>query len=107
MYYHGQGVEQDNKRAVTWYTLAADQGHANAQCNLGFIYGNGNGVTQDYKRAVELFTLAADQSLAKAQYNLGTMYENGQGVKKSKKQKNGGRKQQHKVINLLLQILLL
>ena len=34
MYYDGQGVPQDYKEAVKWYTLAAEQGDATAQSNL-------------------------------------------------------------------------
>ena len=38
---------QNYKTAVKWYTLAAEQGHASAQNNLGVMYGNGGGVLQD------------------------------------------------------------
>ena len=31
-YYHGEGVLRDLREAVRWYALAADQGHADAQC---------------------------------------------------------------------------
>ena len=31
MYYNGEGVPQDDKTAVKWYTLAAEQGYAKAQ----------------------------------------------------------------------------
>jgi uncharacterized protein len=44
----GNGVPQDYKTAVKWYTLAAGQGVANAQVNLGAMYGLGRGVLQDY-----------------------------------------------------------
>jgi hypothetical protein len=30
-----------------WYKLAAEEGHANAQSNLGVMYAKGQGVTQD------------------------------------------------------------
>jgi TPR repeat protein len=32
---------------VKWYTLAAEQGRASAQYNLGAVYGKGQGVPQD------------------------------------------------------------
>ena len=35
MYADGQGVPQDYKTSVKWYKLAADQGRAKAQTNLG------------------------------------------------------------------------
>jgi uncharacterized protein len=71
MYAQGHGVAQDYKEAMKWYRLAADQGFAKAQFNLGDIYDQGHGVAQDYKEAVKWYQLAAEQGLADAQYNLG------------------------------------
>jgi TPR repeat protein len=73
-------VVQDYAEAVKWYRLAAAQGHAAAQSNLGTMYVNGQGVVQDYAEAVKWYRLAAAQGHAAAQSNLGTMYVNGQGV---------------------------
>jgi len=39
--------------------LAAAQGRASAQYNLGVMYGNGQGVVQDYVRAHMWYNLAA------------------------------------------------
>jgi uncharacterized protein len=58
----------------------ADQGYANAQTSLGFMYGNGEGVAENDTEAVKWFRLAADQGVALAQYALGLMYDNGRGV---------------------------
>ena len=52
------------KTAVKWYTLAAEQGDADAQINLAGMYFNGRGVPQDYKTAVKWHTLAAKQGNA-------------------------------------------
>jgi hypothetical protein len=60
-------VEQDSTEAVRWYRIAAEQGHAIAQNNLGMCYSYGNGVTQDYTKAVRWFRLAAEQGDADAQ----------------------------------------
>ena len=46
---------------MRWYRLAADQGHADAQYNLGFMYANGEGVPQDYVQAYLWFNLAASR----------------------------------------------
>ena len=35
IYAEGEGVPQDHEEAVRWYRLAAEQGFANAQFNLG------------------------------------------------------------------------
>jgi len=80
------GVSQDFKEAVRLYTLAAQQGLAGAQINLGVCYEKGQGVTKDLKEAVRLHTLAAQQGKASAQYNLGVYYEKGQGVTKNLKE---------------------
>jgi len=71
---------KDYAEAVKWYRLAAAQGDADAQYNLGVMYDNGQGVVQDYAEAVKWYRLAAAQGDADAQYNLGVMYDNGQGV---------------------------
>jgi hypothetical protein len=80
MYDTGRGVPQDDAEAVRWYRLAADQGHATAQANLGVMYADGQGVPQDYVEAVRWYRLAADQGHARAQGNLGVMYGTGEGV---------------------------
>lgn len=64
----------------------ADDGDANAQCELGTRYYRGQDVRRDYKKAASLFSQAAEQGLPKAQYNLGVMYDNGQGVLKNHKE---------------------
>ena len=40
MYELGRGVTQDDAEAVRWYRLAAEQGHADAQYNLGNMYSD-------------------------------------------------------------------
>jgi uncharacterized protein len=59
MYAKGQGVPQDYAAAVKWYRLAADQGNAVAQINLGFMYEQGQGVPQDYVQAHKWYNLGA------------------------------------------------
>ena len=77
------GVDQSYEKAVEYYTLAADQGYASAQSNLGLMYSQGQGVNQSYEKAVELYIKAAEQGNAIALDNLGYMYENGFGVEQS------------------------
>ena len=80
MYENGKGVPQDYKEAVKWYRLAAEQGYATAQYNLGVMYDEGYGVPQDDKEAVKWYRLAAEQENVDAQFNLGFMYLEGEGV---------------------------
>ena len=78
------GVAQDYAEAVRLYSLAAAQGHAAAQNNLGVMFEKGQGVAQDYAEAVRLYSLAAAQGYAGAQDSLGYMFELGQGVAKDR-----------------------
>jgi uncharacterized protein len=59
MYDEGQGVSQNYKTAVKWYRLAAEMGDADAQGNLGVMYGIGKGVIQDWVYAHMWGNLAA------------------------------------------------
>ena len=65
---------------------AAEQGHADAQYDLGCCYYNGEGVPRDMAKAVEWFRKAAEQGYADAQYNLGVCYYNGEGIGKDLKE---------------------
>jgi hypothetical protein len=75
---------QDHAEAVRLYSLAAEQGHAVAQTNLGFMFERGRGVARDYAEAARLYRLAAAQGNAYAQNNLGVMFEHGQAVAKDR-----------------------
>ena len=52
--------------------MAAKQGHASAQFNLGVSYANGEGVPRDPVEAAKWWSMAAKQGYASAQYRLGT-----------------------------------
>ena len=80
MYGTGRGVSQDHAAAMSWFRKAAEQGHAEAQYNLGVMYEDGRGVPRDYTAAMSWFRKAAEQGEAKAQFNVGIMYAHGQGV---------------------------
>ena len=54
------------KNALKWFRLAAEQGLAEAQNDLGYMYKEGQGVTQDYKEALKWYRLAAEQGHAEA-----------------------------------------
>ena len=70
----------DFQTALKEWKLLADQGHADARHNLGWMYASGEGVVEDDAEAAGWYRLAADQGFAGAQYNLGWMYANGEGV---------------------------
>ena len=74
------GLPKDDREAARLYKLAADQGNAAAQNNLGVFYEQGRGgLPKDDREAARLYKLAADQGNAIAQVNLGVFYEQGRG----------------------------
>ena len=58
MYHEAKGVSQDFAEAIDWYRQSAEQGFAQAQYNLGYMYYKGEGVSQDYIAAHTFFDLA-------------------------------------------------
>ncbi len=64
MYAQGIGVPQDDKQAMKWYRVAAEQGFDKAQFHLGAMYDKGTGAPEDDKEAIKWFRLAAEQGHA-------------------------------------------
>ena len=82
---YDQGPEpigKDDVQATQWFEKAANQGHLNAQFNLGNAYMNGRGVEQSHERAVYWWRQAADNGSPSAQFNLAIQYYQGHGVEK-------------------------
>ena len=52
---------EDDVEAVRWYRLAAEQGDAAAQFNLGVKYAQGDGVPKDAVHAYAWLSIAAAQ----------------------------------------------
>src|SRR5229473_3485035 len=66
--------------AARQYRVAAGQGDAEAQANLGFFYQEGRGcLAKDDREAARLYKLAADQGNPAGQAGLGFFYEQGRG----------------------------
>ena len=70
MYDEGRGVARDDRKAVEWFRKAANQGHAFAQNNLGWMYKEGRGVARDDRKAVEWYRKSANQGHAYGQTTL-------------------------------------
>jgi len=66
-------VTRDHAEALRWFTLAAEQEHAEAQYYVGRMYQYGCGVNRDVKEAVKWFRLATEQGHKGAQNNLETI----------------------------------
>ena len=81
--YLQSNTPEDNKEGIKWYRRAAEQGHIQAQLNLGNIYEIGYEALQDYKEAIKWYRKAAEQVDTKGQLRMGIMYEYGKGVTKN------------------------
>lgn len=74
-----------SKMTIDELTALAEQGDAEAQCELGYRYKKGKGVDQDYKKAAKCFAKSAKQGYMDAQFNIGACYYMGCGVKQDYK----------------------
>jgi TPR repeat protein len=73
--------EERYEEAVPWFRKAADQGVADAQAFLGWIYQYW-WRHSDYSIAAAWYFLAAEQGNVAAAFELGKLYEIGQGVRR-------------------------
>jgi hypothetical protein len=60
-YYYGQGVTKNETTAAHYFLLAANRGHAKAQCNLGVCFKKGKGLDKDLDQALLWYQLSANQ----------------------------------------------
>ncbi|GAA5914682.1 hypothetical protein JCM5296_001978 [Sporobolomyces johnsonii] len=60
-YRFGWGVEKNKKMAVSYFTLSADLGDADAQQDVAFCYANGKGCKKNLKKAAHYYRLAVQQ----------------------------------------------
>jgi len=90
MYYHGQGVPEDEKLAVYWLKKAAAQGHVEAMFELGqaFLLGSQTAkmVPDPDREAAVWYFQAASVGHAEAQYHLGLLFLAGKGVIESRRE---------------------
>lgn len=72
-------VRGDFQSALEAWRPLAEQGNADAQNMLGYMYRFGEGVEPNYELARKWYRLAADKGNPTAQNNLGVMYRLGLG----------------------------
>ena len=79
IYYWGQGVAVDYKRAMAAYKIGAEGGDAHCQYELASMLRDGEGIdSPDYKQAVVWFEKAAAQDFPNSINSLGGMAVQGQ-----------------------------
>jgi len=73
----GNGVEQDEKKAVQYFKKAAMQGHVKCRHQLGFIELHGG----SHERAVRHFLISAKMGFKYSLDNIKTMFMDGNATK--------------------------
>ena len=81
LYANGYGVPKDEKKALAWFSLAADRGDRQAIFALAMFRFAGRGGAQDQAEAAALLDKAAKLGHVAAAYNLALLYLEGQQVR--------------------------
>lgn len=76
-YYFGEGVPMNNAKAAELFTIAAENGHSEAQFFLGNCYRYGHGVSIDLQKARYWFQQAANQGDEVARQHLDDLNRTG------------------------------
>lgn len=82
LYFKGEGVAQDYRRAAELYRAAAEQGDGPAQDMLSWMLLEGEVIAPDHAEARRWAECAADQQIASAMTRLGMLYHNALGVER-------------------------
>lgn len=69
--------EKDEAKAIEWYTVAAEQGHAESQYDLGFMLLLGEGTDKNTLKGMEWLIKAAEQGNDSACGLLADIYDEG------------------------------
>lgn len=81
-YSKGNGVNQNDRTAIGWYTQAAAGDYAKAYIALGDIYSDGAAFQPDFATAHEWYLKGATKGDAAAQFIVAGYYRKGMGVNK-------------------------
>lgn len=74
IYWDSKLVDSDKKKAMQWFTKAAENNNIDAQITLGSLYMEGEDITKDLSKSLEWFTKAAELGDPDAQYLLARIY---------------------------------
>ncbi|KAL0220507.1 hypothetical protein RCL1_000361 [Eukaryota sp. TZLM3-RCL] len=67
-YVFGQGVEQNNRTALSLFAEAVELGSADGHAGLGYCYLHGAGVDKNYAKATDHFVLSSDKGSIVGKY---------------------------------------
>ena len=83
-YAYGRGVNLSQKKALYWWSKAADSGYSHASFVIAEAYFDGsNGLTRNQRIAMQWYKKAAQQGSAKAAFNVAVAYHYGIGLPRS------------------------
>lgn len=90
LHYHGQGVPEDERLAISLWKKAASQGSAEAMFQIGnaFLLGTQAAklVADPDREAATWYFQAASRGLSEAQYMLGHLFLAGKGVAENRRE---------------------
>ncbi|MEX9949175.1 tetratricopeptide repeat protein [Providencia rettgeri] len=66
LYDVGEGVEENEEKAIEWYLKAASQGHSQAQYMMGMMYETSEHLSDDSHLSLEWFQKSAAQGNSNA-----------------------------------------
>jgi len=79
LFQQGQGVTEDQKRALEYVAKAAELGDARAQFEIGMAYEKGDVLGRDIDKAASWLKKAAEQEFADGQFAYGVMLATSRG----------------------------
>lgn len=77
MFGSGEFVKKNDVEAAKWYRKAAEQGHVEAQRNLGLMYVYGEGVSQDVAEGMRWIRAASEGGSSDAMRALALAFQDG------------------------------
>lgn len=81
-YYYQAEPNKNYAKAFSYMLKAAEQGHPEAQNEVGVMYADGRGTEKNDAEAIEWYKESAENGYAMAQENLASRYDSGNGVEK-------------------------
>ncbi|TWI54372.1 hypothetical protein IQ22_02238 [Pseudomonas duriflava] len=76
----GHGIQKDPALALTWFRIAADNGHVMARNMMGRCLEHGWGCEPDATAAAQAYRMAAEQGLDWGVYNYANLLATGRGI---------------------------
>jgi len=83
MFYFGRGIDKNDFKAYTFFSLAANQHLPEAYNNMATCFFNGIGVAKDSQKGLTYLQMASLQGVPVALLRLGALYYNGDDVEKN------------------------